>query len=235
MRTATVPGEPLLRVKEFAGGRRRTGRKGRAGKSGGNSRFLAPWYFDAETRADILARMEAAGLSDIEGRQLFLTAAEYEIGALRMAREAAPPQEPDPTPSEPATGPVPADLLRAAEALAAQLAALEPVARDAITQSLAEADPLGRGYGPAFLEQLRWVLERMTRIEAGPAAAAPREVPADVRRLVAQLARIYGECLEVRLEAGDLPLFHEVLAIIARASGLGIPTDPQTIAGILAS
>ena len=244
MRTESLTEKPLFRVKELSGNHRRPPAK--SPKGDGKSRFLTPWYFDEETRAEISGLLETAGVGDEEGRQIFLTATEFEIAAARRARGEASTKGPrqetvesGPEPGAATEDPVPAELPTAAAALARQLAGLPQAGRETLSRILTEADPLGRAYGPAFLEQLRWILERLARIQ-GPGPAARQtpeatEIPGDVPGLLAQLARIYRECLEVRLEPGDLPLFHQVLTLIARASDLGIPEDPEAIAGLLPS
>ncbi len=205
----------------------------------GKSRFVAPSYFSAEQQ-DAMARiLETAQVGDAEGRQLFLTALEYDLGAFEFSGDEQPAPKPQARPKRVKT---PAQLeLQAlgegAKELAARLARLPEPARDGLGRLLGESDPLGRRYEERFFVQLEWALEhlaaacgdRASHQEPEPAPLNPR-----IQRLIRQVARIYQECLEVRLMDEALAPFMEILGFIRLAADLDIPCEKEIVVGLLA-
>jgi len=251
MRTEKLPmASRLLRVREFTD----QVTKKTAGKSAGpgRSRFVDPCYFGPEDKAALVRLLAQAGIGDAEGRQLFVTAVEYEIGSLRPAlqKEAdnTPPATAAPVVQQP---PSKADieLLQLGQS-AAQLQALlkrtHKTARTRLGEALTRSDPFGREHGPAYLEHLTLELGRISSAcesagagqpatETEPAAlpAKPTAGPA-AKKLVRQVARIYDECLEVDPRADQGQVLLAILDLIRDCTGLAIPCDGNDVLTILA-
>lgn len=207
---------------------------------GGNSpksRFVAPYYFQNEEQAAIFALLEQAELSDDEGRRLFITAAEYEVASYRLTPDDKPAPVPAPKSKSKAEIEL-AGLGRAAEQLLALLLGTHKTARNALVRKLTDSDTFGREHGDRYLNQLELELGRIADVCQQQKVEAQQEpetqqLGENVRKLTAQLARIYSECLEVSLTPEHLDTFGRVLCIIRDSAQIEIPCDPETLYGVI--
>jgi hypothetical protein len=231
----------LLRVREFQD---KLGKKPATAqvksKPKGKSRFVAPYYLEDQDRAALEALMADAGLGDADGRQLFITAVEYEVGThrphLQEGTQPIAPPAPQPAPHSKADIEL-AQLGEAAGQILALLQRTHKGARGTLAKRMSEADPFGRDYGERYLAQLELELERMAeacrlRVQE-PSPPPPPQLSEAARRLIAQLARIFRECLEVRLGADEIPAFCRVLCLLRDSAQIHFPCEPEVIAGVV--
>jgi hypothetical protein len=197
---------------------------------------VAPYYFQNEEQTAIATLLEQAELGDDEGRRLFITAAEYEVAAYRLAPDDEPAPVAAPKPKSKAEIEL-ADLGRSAEQLLALLLRTHKTARKALVEKLTDSDTFGREHGERYLHQVELELGRIADVcRQDEGSQEEPEVPPlseNARRLVAQLARIYGECLEVSLNPDQLDTFGRILCIIRDSDQIAIPCDPETLAGLV--
>jgi hypothetical protein len=236
MRTENTPYPTrLLRVRELPEQvTKQPGKK--RGENSPKSRFVAPYYFQNEEQAAIASLLEQAELSDDEGRRLFITAAEYEVGSYRLSPDDEPAPAAAPKSKSKAEIDL-ADLGRSAEQLLALLLGTHKTARKVLVEKLTDTDTFGREHGERYLHHLELELGRIA-VVCRPEEGAPEEPEApplgeNARRLITQLARIYGECLEVRLNPDQLDTFGRILCIIRDSAQIAIPCDPETLAGVV--
>lgn len=227
----------LLRVRE-PGEPRDKRPEGKPAPSG-KSRFVAPHYFDAEQQATILNLLERAGVGDAEGRRLFLTAAEYEIGAYSLLPREEPAAKPSPKATAPSQDrPEWEPLREAALDLAKRLAETRPSVRDALAKALTASDPFGRDHGGCYLSQLQLELQRLGEA-CGPLAVSaapvitPAPISAQARRFILQIARIYRECLEVNPTSETLGPFARLLCLFRDRTQLDIPCESERLGPLL--
>lgn len=223
----------LLRVREFTEAVKNQPEK--KGEHSPKSRFVAPYYFQGEAQAAIAALLEQAELSDEEGRRLFITAAEYEVASYRLN----PDDDPAPAAAKPKSKAAIelADLGRSVEQLLALLPGTHKTARRTLVGRLTDSDTFGREHGERYLNQLELELGRIADAcrQQGGAPESPEVPPLgeNARKLVVQLARIYGECLEVSLIPDHLDTFGRILRIIRDSAQITIPCDPEALAGLV--
>jgi hypothetical protein len=228
----------LLRVRELPEQLRKQPRK--RGESSPKSRFIAPYYFQTEEQTAIAALLEQAQLSDNEGRRLFITAMEYEVASYCLT----PDEGPTPVVAAVAA-PKPkskaeielVDLGRSAEQLLALLQGTHKTARKTLVERLTDTDAFGREHGERYLNQLELELGRIAEVcgQEEVAQEVPQAPPLgeNARRLIVQLTRIYGECLEVNLIPDQMDTFARILCIIRDSAQIAIPCDPETLAGVV--
>jgi hypothetical protein len=245
VRTEKLPiSSRLLRVREFA---EQVTRKAPEKKSGkGKSRFVDPCHFGPQDKLALMQLLAEAGVGDDEGRQLFVTAVEYEVGGLRPALlkeiESQPAAEPV-TVSQPPQSKADIELLQLGKA-AAQLKTLldntRKTARTRLSQTLGETDPFGREHGPGYLEHVAVELGRISAacaVQPQEVATQPAPAPAvmgpEGRKLIKQMARIYDECLEADPRAGEARVLLDVLGLLRECTGLPIPCEGQAVRSIL--
>ncbi len=241
MRTENNPRPSrLLRVREFtekAGSRSNKPSK----KANGKSRFVAPYYFSGEDQADIQQTLSALGIGDPEGIQLFITAAEYEVGSLRPALlEESAARQPAPQPKCQSKADVElVQLGQSAARLHALLQSTHKTARKRLLEALTASDPFAREHGPGYLSQLELELERIAQTcsqaevpeEQAESLAAPQNPQA--QKLILQIARIYRECLDTAPDGdADGPFCH-ILCIIRDSAGIDIPCDAESVGQLL--
>lgn len=227
----------LLRVRELTGKKEATESEKTTGNSK-KSRFIAPYYFREDDQAAIAELLDRAGLSDSEGRQLFITAAEYEVGAYRRILQEEPAPNPVPE-SKPRTK---ADielytLGRSAEQLLTLLGQTHKTARKALGKLLSASDPFGREHGERYFSQLEIELARIAAAcdqdDVEPEAPELPLVSEVAKKLIKQLVRIYSECLDVSLDPDDPEVFAQILCIVRDAAEINLPCDTELIAGLL--
>lgn len=227
----------LLRVREFTGKKAATRSEKTTGDSA-KSRFVAPYYFSEDDHAAIAKLLDRAGLSDQEGRKLFVTAVEYEVGAYRRILQEEPAPQPVPE-SKPRTK-AEIELItlgRSAEHLGALLGQTHTTARRALGKLLGASDPFGREHGERYFAQLGIELERIAEA-CNPDVAEPETpdaapVSEAARKLVKQLVRIYNECLDVKFDANDPEVFVQILCIVRDSAEINLPCNSGLIASLM--
>jgi hypothetical protein len=202
------------------------------------SRFVAPVYLPAETQAAIQALLQQAGIGDRDGRQIFITAAEYEVGTFRSTAVETPTPEPRPAPRPPSQADM--ELAQIGQAAGEFLVLLRQAgapARSLLAEHLTTLDPFGRIHDEHYMGQLEVELERIrtaiARHEKPPPEPPPPAVSEGARLLARQLARIFGECLEVKLKAAELETFCQVLCLIRDGAQIALPCEPPVLAQLL--
>ena len=235
----TVRPKRLLRVREFSADTRKQKKSG--GGAGHKSRFVAPYYLQVEDQAAIAEILEQAQLSDDEGRRLFITAMEYEVAAYCANPDEQPVAvvvETLPLPGQSRVDEELAGLGDSAQQLAGLLSGSHKGARNTLLERLTESDTFGREHSERYLAQLELELGRIAeaciRRESVPEQPQAPPLGENARRLIVQLARIYGECLEVGMDPVQLELFSRILCIIRDSAQIALPCDGETLAGILA-
>ncbi|MCU0832927.1 MAG: hypothetical protein MUC77_00625 [Chromatiaceae bacterium] len=201
-------------------------------------RFVEPYRLSDEQRAAIIAPLAELGVGDAESRELFAAAMEYDLAG---CRDLASPE-----PQPPARKPKPSTeerrlraLAEAAQALADQLAGLDPKATERLTLALGETDRFKRSYGDDYLRALRCELQRVAgaapKTETGPAAPEPKPaLPEPARRFVLRAADAFSDCFETKASAQRGSAFLATLQAIVAVTGVRIPLEPRTVAEILA-
>jgi hypothetical protein len=234
MRTDKFPRPPRpLRVREFTAIAAPKKAAKKPPKDGG-SRFVGPYYFKAEEQTAIIALLAQGEVGDDEGRRLFTNALEYEIATMR--RESA-------APSAIAGAPLPStsqkqsldEIKQSAQVLLQTLQQTEPAQRQILLQTLTESDRFGRQHDERYLDRLTWEIERLAQACAAtdsPTAKAGASDPHGIA-LILQVARIYQECLEVRMHPKQFHLIIPMLEIIRESAQIDIPTDPDTLKELL--
>jgi hypothetical protein len=203
----------------------------------GKSRFVAPACLPAETQAAIETLLRDAGIGDRDGRQIFITAAEYEVGAFRSAAADAPAPRPRPAARPHSRADIEiAQIGQSATQLLALLRQTGKGARTLLGERLTSVDPFARIHDERYLVQLEVELERICaaaqREEAAPEPPAP-VISEGARLLVLQLARIFRECLEVKLQAAELEAFSQILCLIRDGAQIAIPCEAPVVAQLL--
>jgi hypothetical protein len=226
----------LLRVREF---REPAAKPAATPPKNSRSRFVAPYYLDDANRQALEELLAQAGLGDTEGRQLFITALEYEVGTLRPHLPSLETAAAAPTPAPHTKADIElAQVGQTAEHLLSLLQRTPKSARAALGKRLGETDPFAREYGPRYLAQLEQELERIAGACQLPTLPAQEPAPPPIsdgaKRLVGQLARIFQECLEVRLQDDALAVFLRLLCQLRESAQLAIPCHAETVAGLLA-
>lgn len=234
----TTPPSRLLRVREFTDKVAKRS-KSAAAKPTGKSRFVEPFYLAKDERESILELLERTSIGDAEGRQLFLTAAEYEIGGFRLAlqSEAAPEPPPESQPKDKEHSGL-RHLGESASRLGALLEKLDQPGRALLCQRLTDSDRFKRQYHERYLQQLLAELEHVSGAcsEAATLRSETSDRPAiseTARNLIVQLARIFGECLDAEIQPGLQAEFCQVLDIIRDSAQISIPTDQASVSSIL--
>jgi len=226
----------LLRVREFG---EKTAKKP-ASKSGKSrkSRFIAPFYFKEEEQAAIRDMLAEAGIGDAEGQTLFITAAEYEVGSLQLAMKDEPSLKPVPSPRKrsPAETEL-AEMAVSTQRLLDVFANTNADARRLLGERLSESDLFRRTHGDAYFELIEQELRRIGDACLQCAPETQSAAPAyseHARRFVVQLARIFGECLEVTMDSESRrDIFRRILCIIRDDAQIRIPCDAETVDGLL--
>ncbi len=239
MRTAnTSRPSRLLRVREFSD--KPPGKVRKNPPKSGKSRFIAPFYFSAEDQSQIRAMLKEAGISDPEGHTLFITAAEYEVGAQQLAVKDAPPSVPAPVVRKPTAAEQSLKQLDGAlEQVLQALASTGEEARQMLGRALSESDTFRRGYDAPYFDEVNRELERLLKTCRGltPAAQAqPMAISESAKKFLHQLARIFAECLEVKLEsAAVVEVFCRILCIIRKQAEIQLPCEPSEVAPLLSN
>lgn len=243
MRTENNPRPSrLLRVREFTG--KVSGKTGESANPGSRkSRFVAPYYFSDEDQATIRETLAGHGLVNAEDVQLFITAAEYEVGSLRAAllEETASTETAAPAPRTMSKADI--EQVQLGQSAAQFLTVLQSVhntARQRLLEALTRSDPFAREHGSAYLSRLATELERIAEA-CDEAEVVKEEVSEPVipqigpkaKRLIQQLARIYRECLDAEPEARSDGPFCRVLCIIRVSAGIEIPCDGESLHDLL--
>jgi hypothetical protein len=195
-------------------------------------RFAAPFYFPAEAQAAIGTLLQQTDMGDREGRKLFITATEYEIGHFRSTTPDASPASPTPAP-QPSVAPEEEALTQVGQAASQLFALLQQTGkttRALLGARLMDSDPFARLYDSRYFEHLNVELERIASacMQGAESPAELTSTPAmsdDTRRLILQLARIFRECLEVKLKPEELETFGRVLCIIRDSTQISIPCE----------
>jgi hypothetical protein len=222
-----------------AGGGKTAGTAGLRSRSAAparqRSRFVGPAHLDGARKAEIAAALEANGIGDEVGRQIFIGALEYQLSAFGsgLQRHGARPAEP--------VAKAPRDQALTAireqtRALAEGLRLLNARSRRGMLEALTEQDRLGRGYDERYLSQLSCELERLDQACAAagdPVEATPPQDPAPSRGLVVKLAAVYAECFEEEPSAETGGRFQKLLEILDAKTGVVIGHDAAFLEGIL--
>lgn len=225
----------LLRVREVGdnNAKKSTGKKGKSPKS----RFIAPFYFKDVDQDAIRGMLQDASLSDDDSRSLFITAAEYEVGALQLALRDEPALKPVPKAKIPSEEDTQLEQLGdSAQQLIGALGKTNKTARKRLGRRLSEDDVFHRQHGEDYFAQVSQELKRIVDICAQyqtPAAPETPPVSENVRKFVVQLARIFSECLEVELDESTEEIFCRILCIIRDDAELYIPCEPEVVSGLL--
>lgn len=228
-----------------------------AGKRPPKARFLEPYRLSAERRAALIQLLAEGGVGDVESRELFASAIEYDIANARQAltREpppaagetpmpavaTQPPPEAAPGPAE-ATHALSADLGCAARSLAEHIAGLDGPLRAAIVESLQGQDRFRRTFDGAYLDALCLELIRLADAVGGQGQPPPPEmapVPAPpaadpplgeaARRFLRRVGRVYEEVLESRAEPQLGGTFGAVLGLVSEEAGMALSRDPARL------
>jgi len=224
----------LLRVREFVDHplQKPAPDPGKPGKS----RFVEPYHFPAEALSAIGALLQQAGMGDRDGRQLFVTALEYEIGLFRSTVFDAPPARPKPPPPTRTERELP-QLGQLVSQLLAVLQQTGKAARTLLGERLTTSDPFARVHDCRYFDQLEIELQRIALAcvqREEPPAEPPAPAMSDgTRRLILQLARIFRECLEIKLTPEALEIFSQVLCIIRDSVQINIPCESDILARVL--
>jgi hypothetical protein len=245
MRTEKLPmASRLLRVREFTDQVSKKTAKKTGGK--GKSRFVDPCHFGTEDKAALVQLLTNAGIGDEEGRRLFVTAVEFEVGGLRPALQKEAETEPSPPPVPVVEHPpskAHIELLQLAQSAAQFKSLLENThksARRQLCESLNASDPFGREHGTAYLEHLTLELGRIS-VACSAAETVPATEPATPKpvigeaaaKLIGQVARIYDECLEADPRDNEAHVLIAVLRLIRDCTELPIPCDDQAVRELL--
>jgi len=244
MRTEKLPmSSRLLRVREFTDKVVKKSPKRTVGDA--KSRFVDPCHFSPEDKAALEQLLADAGIGDDEGRKLFVTAVEFEVGGLRSAlrkETESAAQIPAPVVQHPPSK-AQIELLQLGQSAAHFKSLLESThktARQRLGDMLSASDPFGREHGPGYLQHLAVELERISRACEGlepvaePEPATPEPVIGPIAgKLVRQVARIYDECLEADPEKGGVETLAAVLGLIAGCTQLAIPAQKDVILDVL--
>jgi hypothetical protein len=222
-----------------AGGAKNAGAAGPRGGSAApatqRSRFVGPAHLDGARKAEIAAALEAHGIGDEVGRQIFIGALEYQLSAFgaelgrRGARPAGPVAQDSPDPALLA-------IREQTRALADGLRVLNARSRRGLLEALTDQDRLGRGYDERYLSQLSCELERLDQACAAASDSvevAPAQDPTPSRGLVAKLAAVYAECFEEEPTAETGGRFQKLLEILNEETGLVIGHDAAFLEEIL--
>jgi hypothetical protein len=128
-------------------------------------------------------------------------------------------------------------LATAAAALADALTALEPTAADRLLAGLKQADRFKRDYSADYLDALRGELARIATAAEPPVAAPepprPAPLPEEAKRFILRAADAFRDCFEQKPTAEPDSPFLVALGAVVTATGIPIPTDPQTLAQVL--
>ncbi len=241
MRTENHPRPSrLLRVREFTEQVSKKADKSSTTNSR-KSRFVAPYYFSDEDQAAIRDILAAQGIGDPEGVQLFITAAEYEVGSLRPALlEESAPSSSAPHPNRLSKADIElVQLGQSAAQLHALLQSTHKTARKRLVEALTASDPFGREYGHNYLAQLELELERIAQtcaqaeIQEEQAEPVPPPPSPRATKLIQQLARIYQECLDVPPNGEGEGPFCQVLCIIRTSADISIACDTEAVGQLL--
>jgi hypothetical protein len=227
----------LLRVREFTEKVAKKPQKKAATSQ--KSRFVAPCYLSDDDRTAIVSLLEQADISDSEGRLLFITAAEYEVGTLKPSLQEAPPVHAPPLPKTQTKAEVElAQLGASAAQFLGMLRQTHKSARNKLGSLLTASDPFGRAHDDHYLAQLELEMARIVAVckpedpeeEVEP---PPPPITESAKRLVTQLSRIFGECLDRRAYPETLETFSRVLCVIRDAAAIEFPCDPDKLGEIL--
>jgi phytoene dehydrogenase-like protein len=202
--------------------------------SEGKKRFVEPQRLTEEQRAALLSELEAASIGDAESRQLFAAALEYDLARF----QGAPPEPPvadlvEPQPPE--ADKALRQLAELARALAKRLSQLDEEARNKLSSALSKADRFHRGYGTEYLDTMQEELLRVAATAPRKAVATrpkkPKHPPLSdsAREFIRRVADAFGDCFETPPTADGSGAFVKVLSAITKATGVGIPTDPQAL------
>jgi hypothetical protein len=203
-------------------------------------RFVAPFYFPAEAQDAIGTLLQQTGMGDREGRQLFITATEYELGHFRSTTPDASPTGTTPAP-QPYIAPEEVALTQIGQAASQLFALLQQTGeatRTLLGARLMDADPFARLYDERYFEHLNVELERiaaacMHQAEFPAGLTSAPAMSEDTRRLILQLARIFRECLEVKLKPEEVKTFSQVLCIIRDSTQISIPCESDILTLLL--
>jgi hypothetical protein len=215
-------------------------------------RFVEPVRLSDEQRAGIIAALEQAELGDVEGRELFVAAMEYDLAECRKPGESemeaeAAKSEPEPharnTSLKQADIDDPLNALAAtAQAMVSCIADLDATSRERLLRGVEASDPFRRGYKEAYLSVLQTELARLATIGKPPRPTPETPVPkkqdkpvltSQARRFIARAADAFRDCFEQEPTAKRAAPFPTALKAVVSVSGIPVPTDPETLREVL--
>ena len=190
----------------------------------GASRFVEPYHADDDQRDAIRQVLDGLGISDEEGRRIFMLALEYEIGAFQQVvlEHLEPIEEPGP-PDERLS-----DIAKAATQLLELLENASEETNEHILQSVGGADIFDRIADSRYLASVRCELDRLARACIQRAEADRRQqgpVNEASRRFITMLSNVYSECFETKPTPAASQPFAIILRIIVEQTGLPVRFD----------
>jgi hypothetical protein len=244
-RSGRPPGKPAEQAEQAA-------KQAAAPRERSATGFVEPFPYSDSQRAAIIDALTQQGLGDASAREIFVGAIAYDLALLQhdgaqpmaAATSAVPPEEPERAPVQPQTSPEHAALIETGQRFLQMLRALDEDDRTRLLDRLRQSDPFDRAHDDAYVVALGREIERTVdalqalQPQAPPAPTerppppAPRarrpEHPAGIA-FIRHAASVYEQCFETRppLKAGGP--FAQVLAVIAKATGIAIPTTARAL------
>ena len=211
------------------------------------SRFLDTGRLDDDRKQAIVDELVDRKIGDRASCSLFVRAMEYELATYREMEADAPEQVvhmPSPLAAAGQEG-----LLEAIGGTGRELSELiQSITEDLKSQLLANLesqDQMRRGYGERYLDQLQVeVIRLVSACDSAPMPSRAAQVsvatqsaapPAAARHFIASLGHMYEECFERPPTAEENGSFASTLAVLNRAIGLQIPTDPESLKIVLSA
>ena len=190
------------------------------------SHFVEPYRFDTEKRATLMKTLQECKLGDGEGQRLFVTALEFELGAIRQMSS----ERTQSAPTAAATAePQLEAVAQAAHGLQERLGELVPERREQLVRSLTNSDRFKRIYGADYLQELSSELVRLTAACAVDAPVQPISDPqADEEtsaRFYAMLANAYTECFDQAPSASRSAPFLKVARSVIELTDICVRSD----------
>ena len=78
-----------------------------------------------------------------------------------------------------------------------------------------------------------WGYYSNIRSNSTPAPLPEPEIGDAARKLIAQIRRIFGECLDVEISPSNVNVLCGILAVIRDSAGIALPTDEDTLCRLL--
>lgn len=189
----------------------------------------------------MIASLEGEAVGDAEGRNLFVSAMEYDLAGYHELSEieAAKPKTAPKRIKSNETDKALHEMAGAALDLAERLASLDETAASSLIRVLEASDRFRRRYGRDYIDSLRRELERIgavgreTAKQTKPLASPKPVVPEDARKFVLRAADAFLDCFEMEADARRGAPFVVALKAVVAGTGLNIPTDLGTVAEIL--